>query len=264
MTSLSTEGGVILPSALHRKEPDLSVVGIGKSYGDRIVLQDVSLAVSRGEVVGLMGPNGAGKTICFYAIIGIIAVDDGRILLGATDITNLTESARAVLGLGYLPQENSIFRGMTVAENIAAVIELYEKDPAKRAGKLDALLHEFRIDRVRDTSAIALSGGERRRCEIARAVAANPSILLLDEPFAGVDPLSVLDIRNMVIDLKKRDIGVLITDHNVDAMVELVDRAYVIYRGKMLFDGSPHDLVANPQVRHLYLGDDFESEARQG
>lgn len=257
MTIHSTDGSALPPRELHKAVPDLSVVGIGKSYGGHTVLQDVSIAVSRGEIVGLMGPNGAGKTICFYAIVGIIAVDEGRILLGATDVTNLTESARAVLGLGYLPQENSIFRGMTVAENIAAILEFHEGDPAKRAEKLDALLHEFRIDRIRDTSAIALSGGERRRCEIARAVAADPSILLLDEPFAGVDPLSVVDIRNMIIDLKKRGIGVLITDHNVDAMVELVDRAYVIYNGRLLFQGSPRDLLTNPQVRHLYLGDSF-------
>lgn len=237
--------------------PDLSVVGIGKSYGTRTVLENISLEVSHGEVVGLLGPNGAGKTICFYAIIGIVAVDHGRILLGTSDVTDLTTPERAQLGLGYLPQEASIFRGMTVAQNITAVLEMFEDDPAKRALTLEALLHEFRIDHVRDTSAIALSGGERRRCEIARAVAARPSILLLDEPFAGVDPLSIVDIKTMVKDLKKRGIGVLITDHNVHEMVELVDRAYVIYEGRMLFQGSPAALIADPQVRHLYLGDDF-------
>ena len=237
--------------------PDLSVVGIGKSYGTRTVLENISLEVSHGEVVGLLGPNGAGKTICFYAIIGIVAVDHGRILLGTSDVTYLTTPERAQLGLGYLPQEASIFRGMTVAQNITAVLEMFEDDPVKRALTLEALLHEFRIDHVRDTSAIALSGGERRRCEIARAVAARPSILLLDEPFAGVDPLSIVDIKTMVKDLKKRGIGVLITDHNVHEMVELVDRAYVIYEGRMLFQGSPAALIADPQVRHLYLGDDF-------
>ncbi|MDY7524550.1 LPS export ABC transporter ATP-binding protein [Sphingomonas sp. 10B4] len=241
----------------HPSVPDLSVIGIGKSYGDRIVLQDISLNVSHGEVVGLLGPNGAGKTICFYAVIGIIAVDQGRILLGTTDVTGLTTPDRAKLGLGYLPQESSIFRGMTVAENITAVLELVEDGPEQRRVALEGLLHEFRLEHVRDTSAIALSGGERRRCEIARAVAARPSILLLDEPFAGVDPLSVIDIKTMVKDLKKRGIGVLITDHNVHAMVELVDRAYVIYEGRMLFQGSPNALVADPTVRHLYLGDDF-------
>lgn len=220
-------------------------------------MQDISLNVSHGEVVGLLGPNGAGKTICFYAVIGIIAVDRGRILLGRTDVTDLTTPDRARLGLGYLPQEASIFRGMTVAENIIAVLELVEEDPEQRRATLKGLLHEFRLEHVRDTSAIALSGGERRRCEIARAVAARPSILLLDEPFAGVDPLSVIDIKTMVKDLKKRGIGVLITDHNVHAMVELVDRAYVIYEGRMLFQGSPDALVADPAVRHLYLGDDF-------
>ena len=208
-------------------------------------------------MVGLLGPNGAGKTICFYAIIGIVAVDHGRIMLGTSDVTDLPTPDRALLGLGYLPQEASIFRGMTVAQNILAVIEMFEDDPAKRSFTLETLLHEFRIDHVRDTAAIALSGGERRRCEIARAVAAKPSILLLDEPFAGIDPLSIIDIKSMVEDLKRRGIGVLITDHNVHEMIELVDRAYVIYEGRMLFQGSPAALIADPQVRHLYLGDDF-------
>ena len=189
------------------------------------MLQDISLSVAHGEVVGLLGPNGAGKTICFYAIVGMVAVDGGRIALGTTDVTHLTMSARAALGLGYLPQEASIFRGMTVAENIRAVLELFENNKEKIKSALEGLLREFRIEHVRDTSAISLSGGERRRCEIARAVAANPSILLLDEPFAGVDPLSVIDIKTMVKDLKKRNIGVLITDHNVHEMVELIDRA---------------------------------------
>ncbi|MEO8722503.1 MAG: LPS export ABC transporter ATP-binding protein [Sphingobium sp.] len=248
---------MVRPGNARKAIPDLSVDRIGKSYGNRVVLQDISLEVSRGEVVGLLGPNGAGKTICFYAIIGIVAVDQGRILLGTNDVTHLPTPDRARLGIGYLPQEASIFRGMTVAQNITAVLELIEDDPEKRSKTLEGLLHEFRIDHVRDTSAIALSGGERRRCEIARAVAANPSILLLDEPFAGVDPLSIIDIKIMVKDLKKRDIAVLITDHNVHEMVELVDRAYVIYEGRMLFQGGPHELIADPQVRHLYLGDNF-------
>ena len=237
--------------------PGLSVIGIGKRYGSRAVLRDISLHVESGEIVGLLGPNGAGKTICFYAIVGMIAVDDGRILLGTTDVTDLTMSARALLGLGYLPQEASIFAGMTVAENIRAVLELFLDDKASIAADLENLLHEFRIEQVRDTSAIALSGGERRRCEIARAVAARPRILLLDEPFAGVDPLSVLDIKTVVRDLKHRNIGVLITDHNVHEMVELIDRAYVIYQGRMLFDGTPKALLADPQVRQLYLGEGF-------
>jgi lipopolysaccharide export system ATP-binding protein len=243
-----------LPPSTHT----LSVTAISKSYGNRQVLHDFSLHVAHGEIVGLLGPNGAGKTIGFYAIIGMIAVDSGHIKIGETDVTNLPMSARALLGLGYLPQEASIFSGMTVAENIRAVLELFEDDDAKITIALEDLLHEFRIDHVRDTSAIALSGGERRRCEIARAVAAKPSILLLDEPFAGVDPLSVTDIMTMVRDLKKRDIGILITDHNVHEMMELVDRAYVIYQGRMLFEGTPEALMADPQVRHNYLGDDFE------
>ena len=237
--------------------PSLAVVGIGKTYDKHDVLKNISLSVSRGEVVGLLGPNGAGKTICFYAIVGIVAVDRGHIMLGNADVTKLPTSDRAVLGLGYLPQEASIFRGMTVAGNIAAVLEMVENDPEVRSSRLESLLHEFRLYAVRDSSAIALSGGERRRCEIARAVAANPSVLLLDEPFAGIDPLSIIDIKKMVEDLKKRDIGVLITDHNVHEMIELVDRAYVIYEGGVIFEGSPAALIADPQVRHLYLGDNF-------
>lgn len=221
------------------------------------MLRDISLCVAQGEIVGLLGPNGAGKTICFYAIIGMIAVDAGHILLGSHDATGLPMSARALLGLGYLPQEASIFTGMTVSENIRAVLELVEDDNSVIANSLDELLRDFRIEHVRDTPARALSGGERRRCEIARAVAAKPKILLLDEPFAGVDPLSVIDIKTMVRDLKRRDIGVLITDHNVREMVELVDRAYVIYDGRMLFEGTPEALLVDPQVRHLYLGEDF-------
>ncbi len=235
----------------------LSVIGIGKHFGERQVLADISLHVSQGEIVGLLGPNGAGKTICFYAIMGMIAVDQGRILLGTTDATDMTMSERALLGLGYLPQEASIFTGMTVAANIRAVLELFEHDNAVIDTSLDQLLREFRIEHVRDTPARALSGGERRRCEIARAVAAKPKILLLDEPFAGVDPLSVIDIKTMVRDLKHRDIGVLITDHNVREMIESIDRAYVIYDGRMLFEGTPQALLADPQVRHLYLGEEF-------
>ena len=239
--------------------PGLSVVGIGKRYGARQVLEDISLHVEPGEIVRPLGPNGAGKTICFYAIVGMIDVDQGDSLLGKTEVTGLTMSARALMGLGYLPQEASIFAGMTVAQNIRAVLELVTEDKAAIAAELESLLHEFRIDQVRDTSAIALSGGERRRCEIARAVAARPKVLLLDEPFAGVDPLSVLDIKVMVRDLKRRNIGVLITDHNVHEMVELVDRAYVIYRGRMLFEGTPAALIADPQVRQLYLGEDYKA-----
>jgi len=245
------------PTELDARHPDLAVVGLAKRYGERQVLRNISLEVTHGEVVGLLGPNGAGKTICFYAIIGIIAVDHGQIRLGANDVTQMTTPDRARRGLGYLPQEASIFRGMTVSENIASVLEIVEPDPRERRRQLDGLLEEFHIAHVRDTAAMALSGGERRRCEIARAVAANPSILLLDEPFAGIDPLSIVDIKAMVRDLKRRGIGVLITDHNVAALVDLVDRAYVIYDGRMLFSGTPAALLADPQVRQLYLGAHF-------
>ncbi len=235
----------------------LSVVSIAKSYDRRSVLADVSLDVARGEVVGLLGPNGAGKTTCFYSIMGLARPDRGRILLDGNDITGLPMYRRAILGLGYLPQETSIFRGLTVAQNINAVLELSEPDPAVRAARLEALLGEFHIIHLRDSPAMALSGGERRRAEIARALAANPSIMLLDEPFAGIDPISIADIRDLVCQLKKRDIGVLITDHNVRETLDLVDRACIIYDGRVLFQGSPKDLVADEKVRKLYLGEGF-------
>jgi lipopolysaccharide export system ATP-binding protein len=236
----------------------LSVVSIAKSYDRKTVLRDVSLHVERGEVVGLLGPNGAGKTTCFYSVMGLVKPDAGRILLDGEDITGLPMYRRAVLGLGYLPQETSIFRGMTVSQNIMAVLEIAEPDRKVRRERLEQLLGEFHIERLRDAPAMALSGGERRRCEIARALAANPSIMLLDEPFAGIDPISISDIRDLVIELKKRDIGVLITDHNVRETLDIVDRACIIYDGQVLFAGSPEDLVADPNVRRLYLGESFE------
>jgi lipopolysaccharide export system ATP-binding protein len=235
----------------------LSVVSIAKSYDRRSVLSDVSLSVGRGEILGLLGPNGAGKTTCFYSIMGLVKPDSGRILLDGADITGLPMYRRAVLGLGYLPQETSIFRGMTVAENIMSVLELAEPDREYRHQRLDELLGEFRLDGLRDSMATALSGGERRRCEIARALAANPSIMLLDEPFAGIDPISISDIRDLIIQLKKRGIGVLITDHNVRETLDIVDRACIIYDGQVLFAGSPEDLVADENVRRLYLGEGF-------
>jgi lipopolysaccharide export system ATP-binding protein len=235
----------------------LAVVSIAKSYDRRSVLSDVSLSVGRGEVLGLLGPNGAGKTTCFYSIMGLVKPDSGRILLDGADITGLPMYRRAVLGLGYLPQETSIFRGMTVAENIMSVLELAEPDKETRFARLDELLGEFRLDGLRDSNATALSGGERRRCEIARALAANPSIMLLDEPFAGIDPISISDIRDLIIQLKKRGIGVLITDHNVRETLDIVDRACIIYDGQVLFAGSPEDLVADENVRRLYLGEGF-------
>ena len=235
----------------------LSVVSIAKTYDKRQVLTDISLDVARGEVVGLFGPNGAGNTTCFYSVIGLVRPDAGRILLDGDDITTLPMYRRAILGLGYLPQETSIFRGITVAQNIMAVLELVEPDKAQRAERLDGLLTEFHLTHLRDSAAMALSGGERRRCEIARALAADPSIMLLDEPFAGIDPISIADIRELVRDLKRRDIGVLITDHNVRETLDIVDRACIIYDGKVLFQGSPAALVADSNVRRLYLGEGF-------
>ena len=236
----------------------LSVVSIAKSYDKKSVLKDVSLHVERGEVLGLLGPNGAGKTTCFYSIMGLVKPDSGRILLDGRDITRLPMYRRAILGLGYLPQETSIFRGLTVSQNILAVLEVAEPDKRVRRERLEQLLGEFHIAHLRDAPAMALSGGERRRCEIARALAADPTIMLLDEPFAGIDPISIADIRGLVIELKKRDIGVLITDHNVRETLDIVDRAAIIYDGQVLFAGSPADLVADPNVRRLYLGESFE------
>ena len=235
----------------------LAVVSIAKSYDKRVVLSDVSLSVGKGEVVGLLGPNGAGKTTCFYSIMGLVKPDAGRIMLDGADNTALQMYRRAILGLGYLPQETSIFRGMTVEQNISAVLELAEPDKIARERRLEELLDEFGLTRLRSSAAMALSGGERRRAEIARALAANPSIMLLDEPFAGIDPLSISDIRDLVADLKTRGIGVLITDHNVRETLDLVDRACIIYDGKVLLAGSPAELVADPEVRRLYLGEGF-------
>jgi lipopolysaccharide export system ATP-binding protein len=235
----------------------LSVRSIAKAYDRRAVLHDVSLTVSRGEVVGLLGPNGAGKTTCFYSVMGLVKPDSGRIFLDDEDITNLPMYRRAILGLGYLPQETSIFRGMSVEGNIMAVLEVAEPDAGARRARLEQLLGEFGLTGLRESSAMALSGGERRRCEIARALAADPSIMLLDEPFAGIDPISIADIRDLVKELKKRDIGVLITDHNVRETLDIVDRACIIYDGQVLFAGTPEALVADQEVRRLYLGESF-------
>ena len=235
----------------------LSVVSIAKSYDKRVVLTDVSLSVGPGEVIGLLGPNGAGKTTCFYSVMGLVKPDSGRIMLDGDDITGLPMYRRAILGLGYLPQETSIFRGLSVEKNISTVLELAVTDPVARAARLEQLLDEFGLTRLRDAPAMALSGGERRRAEIARALAANPSIMLLDEPFAGIDPLSISDIRDLIVELKKRGIGVLITDHNVRETLDIVDRGYIIYDGRVLFAGSPEELVADENVRRLYLGESF-------
>src|SRR4051812_30393853 len=235
----------------------LEVRSIAKAYDRRAVLHDVSLNVHGGEVVGLLGPNGAGKTTCFYSVMGLVKPDSGRIFLDGQDITELPMYRRAILGLGYLPQETSIFRGLTVEENIRAVLEVSEPDRQARSARLERLLDEFGLGALRDSAAMALSGGERRRCEIARSLAADPSIMLLDEPFAGIDPISIADIRDLVKELKRRDIGVLITDHNVRETLEIVDRAYIIYDGRVLFSGSPEELVADANVRRLYLGEGF-------
>ncbi len=235
----------------------LAVVSIAKSYDKRVVLTDVSVSVGRGEVVGLLGPNGAGKTTCFYSVMGLVKPDSGRIMLDGEDITRLPMYRRAILGLGYLPQETSIFRGLTVEKNILAVLELAEPDRDARQRRLDELLDEFGLTRLRAAPAMALSGGERRRAEIARALAADPTIILLDEPFAGIDPISISDIRSLVIQLRERGIGVLITDHNVRETLEIVDRGYIIYDGRVLFAGSPDELVRDENVRRLYLGEGF-------
>ena len=239
-------------------EPILSIAGVTKTYkSGTTALHPVDLDIKKGEIFALLGPNGAGKTTCFYSVMGLAMPDQGRILLDGNDITALPMYRRAALGLGYLPQETSIFRGMTVAQNIMSVLEVAERDPKVRASRLEELLAEFHIGRLRDAPAMALSGGERRRCEIARALAAHPSIMLLDEPFAGIDPISIADIRALVVQLRDRDIGVLITDHNVRETLEIVDRACIIYDGRVLFEGTPEALVADETVRRVYLGEGF-------
>ncbi len=230
---------------------------IGKTYKKRPVLRSISLNVKRGEVVGLLGPNGAGKTTCFYAIVGLVAPDYGSIVLDGQDITALPMYRRARLGIGYLPQEASIFRGLTVEGNIRAILEVSEPDRKVQDEKLDELLDEFSISHLRTTPALALSGGERRRVEIARALAAGPSFMLLDEPFAGIDPIAIADIRNLVGQLKERGIGVLITDHNVRETLDIIDRAFIIYDGHVLTEGTPAEIVANEDVRRVYLGERF-------
>src|SRR3982751_5526535 len=237
--------------------PGLEVRSIAKAYDRRAVLHDVSLDVHRGEVGGLLGPNGAGQTTCFYSVMGLVKPDSGRIFLDGKDITDLPMYRRAILGLGYLPQETSIFRGLSVQDNILAVLEVSEPDRQLRRERLERLLDEFGLTGLRESSAMALSGGERRRCEIARALAAEPSIMLLDEPFAGIDPISISDIRELVRELKSREIGVLITDHNVRETLDIVDRACIIYDGQVLFQGTPEALVADQEVRRLYLGESF-------
>jgi lipopolysaccharide export system ATP-binding protein len=235
----------------------LAAHGVEKSFGGRMVVKGVTLYVRRGEAVGLLGPNGAGKTTVFYMITGLINADRGRIELDGFDVTTLPMYQRARLGIGYLPQEASIFRGLNVEDNIRSVLEVVEPDHRRREADLDALLEEFNITRLRKTPTIALSGGERRRVEIARALATRPSYMLLDEPFAGIDPIAVGDIQALVRHLTNRGIGVLITDHNVRETLGLTDRAYIIYSGEVLMEGRADDIVNNPDVRRLYLGEEF-------
>jgi lipopolysaccharide export system ATP-binding protein len=247
------------PAPVRRADADgyLAAHGLEKSFGGRKVVRGTSLYVRRGEAVGLLGPNGAGKTTVFYMITGLIKADRGRIELDGYDVTKLPMYQRARLGIGYLPQEASIFRGLNVEDNIRAVLELVEPDRRKRERDLSALLDEFSIERVRKTPSIALSGGERRRVEIARALATRPAYMLLDEPFAGIDPIAVGDIQALVRHLTQRGIGVLITDHNVRETLGLTDRAYIIYSGEVLMEGHADDIVNDPEVRRLYLGEEF-------
>lgn len=235
----------------------LAVHGVEKSFGTRKIVRGVSIYVRRGEAVGLLGPNGAGKTTVFYMITGLIKADNGAIELDGHDVTKLPMYQRARLGIGYLPQEASIFRGLTVEQNIRAVLEAVEPDKRKREAQLDNLLQEFNIERLRKSPSIALSGGERRRVEIARALASRPNYMLLDEPFAGIDPIAVGDIQDLVRHLTNRGIGVLITDHNVRETLGLTDRAYIVYAGEILTEGTPEDIVNDPDVRRLYLGEEF-------
>jgi lipopolysaccharide export system ATP-binding protein len=245
------------PHAPESEDNGLVVHNLIKQFRKRPVLRGVSLSLKRGEAVGLLGPNGAGKTTCFYILTGLIRPDSGHIELDGYDITQLPMYRRARLGIGYLPQEASIFRGLNVEENIRAVLEVVEPDRARREAQLDELLAEFSIAHLRQAPALALSGGERRRCEIARALATRPAFMLLDEPLAGIDPIAVSDIRDLVSHLKDRGIGVLITDHNVRETLEIVDRAYILHEGQVLREGTPGEIVLDEAVRRVYLGERF-------
>ncbi len=235
----------------------LIVDNIGKSFRKRPVVKGVSLRLARGEVAGLLGPNGAGKTTCFYMITGLIPVDYGSIFLDGENIPRQPMYQRARMGVGYLPQETSIFRGMTVEENVMAVVELRERSQSRAKATVTELLQELRIEHLRAAPAISLSGGERRRVEIARALASEPSFMLLDEPFAGIDPLAIADIREVISYLKGRGIGILITDHNVRETLDIIDRASIIHAGEVLFEGAPAEIVDDPEVRRVYLGERF-------
>lgn len=235
----------------------LKVVNLRKSYSKKVVIRDVTLELGRGEVVALLGPNGSGKTTCFYSIAGLVTPEGGKVIVDGRDVTTLPMYRRAKLGIGYLPQEMSIFRGMTVEDNIMSILEIAVPEKRKRRERLEELLSEFSIEHLRRASALALSGGERRRVEIARCLAAGPKYVLLDEPFAGVDPIAVGEIRHLVADLKNRGIGVLITDHNVQETLQIVDRAYILHDGKVLMSGTTAEVVADENVRRVYLGNSF-------
>ncbi|MFT6074233.1 MAG: lipopolysaccharide export system ATP-binding protein [Yoonia sp.] len=235
----------------------LQIVNLCKSYRKRPVIRDVSITLGRGEVVALLGPNGSGKTTCFYAIAGLVTPESGRVIIDGRDVTTLPMYRRAQLGIGYLPQEMSIFRGMSVEDNILSILELAVADRHRRRERLEELLSEFSIEHLRRASALALSGGERRRVEIARCLAAGPKYVLLDEPFAGVDPIAVGEIRHLVSDLKNRGIGVLITDHNVQETLQIVDRAYILHDGKVLMSGTTQEVIQDDNVRRVYLGNNF-------
>jgi lipopolysaccharide export system ATP-binding protein len=250
-------GGAQSASPQKAVSTGLVASGLAKSYKQRPVVRDVSLSVQRGEAVGLLGPNGAGKTTLFYMITGLVAADAGEIRLDGADITALPLFQRARLGIGYLPQESSVFRGLTVEENLRSVLELHEPDESKRASLLRELYDEFSISHIRHSPAVALSGGERRRVEIARALAASPEFILLDEPFAGIDPIAIGDIRKLVRQLTARGLGVLITDHNVRETLDIIDRALIIHEGHVLTEGTPSEIVNNADVRRYYLGENF-------
>ena len=235
----------------------LQITNLRKSYRKKVIIRDFSMELNRGEVVALLGPNGSGKTTTFYAVAGLVTPEGGTVVVDGNDVTTLPMYRRAQLGIGYLPQEMSVFRGLNVEDNISAILEISVPSRQRRQERLEELLSNFSIEHLRRAPALALSGGERRRVEIARCLAADPKYLLLDEPFAGVDPISVGDIRNLVSDLKKRGIGVLITDHNVRETLEIVDRAYILHDGKVLMSGTPNDVVENENVRRVYLGDNF-------
>ena len=235
----------------------LKITNLRKSYRKKVVIRDVTLELGRGEVVALLGPNGSGKTTCFYSIAGLVTPEGGKVTIDGREVTTLPMYRRAKLGIGYLPQEMSIFRGMTVEDNIMAILEIAEPNKRKRQIRLEELLLEFSIEHIRRASALALSGGERRRAEIARCLAAGPKYVLLDEPFAGVDPIAVGEIRHLVAELKNRGIGVLITDHNVQETLQIVDRAYILHDGKVLMSGTTAEVVADENVRRVYLGNSF-------